>query len=82
VDTIFTAGRQQPASRRTGRPLACYRVGGEGRISHLKRRYGLRCGRLRGEDGARTWVGWGVLVYLTKALLSGRITDLGMSVVW
>jgi transposase, IS5 family len=63
ADTIFIAGRQHPPSRRTGRRLACYRVGCEGRISHLKRRYGLRRTRLRGEAGAETWVGWGILAY-------------------
>jgi transposase, IS5 family len=71
--TIFIAGRQQPASRRIGRRLACYRVGCEGRISHLKRRYGLRRSRLRGEDGAGAWVGWGVLTYnLDTLALQGR----------
>src|SRR3954467_2616641 len=63
ADTIFIAGRQHPPSRRTGRRLARYRVGCEGRISHLKRRYGLRRARLRGEAGAETWVGWGILAY-------------------
>jgi transposase, IS5 family len=63
ADTIFIAGRQKPPSRRTGRRLARYRVGCEGRISHLKRRYGLRRSRLRGENGASSWVGWGILTY-------------------
>ena len=35
----------------------------KGRISHLKRGYGLRRARLKGHDGARTWVGWAVLTY-------------------
>jgi transposase, IS5 family len=61
--TVFIAGRQQPGSRRTSRRLARYRVGSEGRISHLKRSYGLRRTRLRGQTGARTWVGWGILAY-------------------
>jgi IS5 family transposase len=73
ADTVFIAGRQHPPSRRTGRRLAGYRVGCEGRISHLKRRYGLRRSRLRGEDGASTWVGWGVLAYnLDTLALQGR----------
>ena len=38
---VFIAGRQQPGSRRTQRRLARYRVGAEGRISHLKRGYGI-----------------------------------------
>jgi transposase, IS5 family len=61
--TVFIAGRQAPESRRTKRRLARYRVGCEGRISHLKRGYGLRRARLKGHDGARTWVGWAVLTY-------------------
>jgi IS5 family transposase len=60
---IFIAGRQSAGSRRTNRRLARYRVGVEGRISHLKRRYGLRRSRLRGHAGARTWVAWAVLAY-------------------
>jgi IS5 family transposase len=60
---VFIAGRQQPTSRRTRQRLARYRVGCEGRISHLKRSYGLRRARLRGDPGARTWVGWSVLAY-------------------
>ena len=60
---VFIAGRQQPESRRPKKRLAGYRVGAEGRISHLKRSYGLRRTRLRGHDGARTWVGWGLLAY-------------------
>ncbi|HZI92270.1 MAG TPA: transposase [Thermoleophilaceae bacterium] len=61
--TVFIAGRQQAGSRRTRRRLARYRVGCEGRISHLKRSYGLDRTRLRGHPGARTWVGWAVLAY-------------------
>ena len=61
--TVFIAGRQQARSRRTRRRLARYRVGCEGRISHLKRSYGLDRTRLRGHPGARTWVGWAVLAY-------------------
>jgi IS5 family transposase len=60
---VFIAGRQQPDSRRSRRRLARYRVGCEGRISHLKRSYGLGRARLRGHPGAETWVGWAVLVY-------------------
>jgi IS5 family transposase len=60
---VFIAGRQQPTSRRPRRRLASYRVGCEGRISHLKRGYGMRRSRLRGHAGARTWVGWAILAY-------------------
>ena len=60
---VFIAGQQQPVSRRPRKRLAGYRVGCEGRISHLKRSYGMRRSRLRGHDGARTWVGWAILAY-------------------
>jgi IS5 family transposase len=39
--TVFIAGREEPTSKRTQRRLRRYRTGAEGRISHLKRRYGL-----------------------------------------
>jgi len=61
--SVFIAGRQQPASRRSRKRLASYRVGCEGRISHLKRSYGLHRSRLRRHQGARTWVGWAILAY-------------------
>lgn len=60
---VFIAGRQQPAARRSRRRLARYRVGCEGRISHLKRSYGLRRSRLRRHEDARTSVGWAILAY-------------------
>jgi len=60
---VFVAGRQHPPSRRSKKRLASYRAGAEGRISHLKRRYGLRRSRLKGHDGARAWTGWGILTY-------------------
>jgi IS5 family transposase len=59
----YIAGRASPGSKRTRRRLARYRVGSEGRISHLKRRHGLRRSRLRGGDGERTWTNWPVLTY-------------------
>jgi IS5 family transposase len=48
-DRVFIAGRQQPGSRRTQRRLGRYRTGAEGRISHLKRSYGLRRTGLKGQ---------------------------------
>jgi transposase, IS5 family len=60
---VFIAGRQQPGSRRTQRRLGRYRTGAEGRISDLKRSYGLRRSRLKGRAGMRTWSAWSVLAY-------------------
>jgi transposase, IS5 family len=65
---IFIAGRAEPGSRRTRRRLARYRTGCEGRISHLKRGYGLRRSRLRGDQGQRIWTGWAVLAYSLDTL--------------
>ncbi|HUY59226.1 MAG TPA: transposase [Solirubrobacteraceae bacterium] len=62
-ERVFIAGRQQPGSRRTQRRLARYRVGAEGRISHLKREYGLDRSRLKGEDGMRAWNAWAIATY-------------------
>lgn len=60
---LLIAGKRAPGSRRTNRRLARFRVGCEGRISHLKRRYGLRRSRLKGHDGARTTAAWAILAY-------------------
>jgi IS5 family transposase len=62
-DRAFIAGRQSAGSRKTNRRLAKFRVGAEGRISHLKRRYAMRRSRLKGHEGARTWAAWAILAY-------------------
>ena len=62
-ERVFISGRQQPGSRRTQRRLQRYRTGAEGRISHLKRGYGLRRSRLKGAEGQRISTGWGTLAY-------------------
>jgi IS5 family transposase len=40
-----------------------FRAGIEGRIHALKRDYGLRRCRYRGERGFGRWVGWGILAH-------------------
>ena len=62
-EQIQLSGRHEPGSRRTRKRRARYRTGIEGRISHLKRGYGLRRSRLKGDDGMRTWTGWAILAY-------------------
>jgi IS5 family transposase len=62
-ERVFVAGRHEPGSRRTRKRLARYRTGAEGRISHLKRGYGLRRSRLKGQDGQQIWTGWAILAY-------------------
>ncbi len=70
---IFVAGRQEPDSPRSRRRLRRYRTGAEGRISHLKRGYGLRRSRLKGDAGQRIWSRWAVFAYDldTVAVLPG-----------
>ena len=51
--------RQHAAFRRAYR----WRAGIEGRISVLKRRFGLARCRYHGEAGMERWVGWGVLAH-------------------
>jgi len=60
---LFISGHHAPHGRKTNRRLAKFRVGAEGRISHLKRRYGLDRSRLKGHAGARTWAAWSILAY-------------------
>ena len=62
-ERLLIAGRHAPGSRKTNRRLAKFRVGCEGRISHLKRRYGIRRSRLKGHQGARTTAAWAILAY-------------------
>ena len=62
-ERVFVSGRRGPGSRRTKRRLRRYRTGTEGRISHLKRGYGLKRSRLKGHEGQRIWTGWGILAY-------------------
>lgn len=67
-ERVFISGRQQPGSRRTQRRLGRYRTGAEGRISHLKRRYGLDRSRLKGHRGQQIWAGWAILAYNADTL--------------
>ena len=62
-EQIQLSGRHEPGRRRTRKRRARYRTGIEGRISHLKRRYGLRRTRLKGHHGMKTWTGWAILAY-------------------
>jgi IS5 family transposase len=67
-DRVFISGRQQPGSRRTQQRLQKYRTGTEGRISHLKRGYGMDRSRLKGDEGQQIWNGWAVLAYNADTL--------------
>jgi IS5 family transposase len=67
-DRVFISGRQQPGSKRTQRRMQRYRTGAEGRISHLKRGYGLDRSRLKGDEGQQIWTGWAILAYNADTL--------------
>jgi IS5 family transposase len=72
ADTVHIASRQEPGSRRTRRRRQRYRTGMEGRVSHLKRSYGLRRSRLKGDEGHQIWDGWATFAYN-----AGTYTTLG-----
>ena len=67
-ERVFISGRQQPGSKRTQRRLQRYRTGAEGRISHLKRSYGMDRSRLKGDEGRQIWTGWAILTYNADTL--------------
>ena len=67
-ERVFISGRQQPGSKRTQRRMQRYRTGAEGRISHLKRRYGMDRSRLKGDQGRQIWTGWAILAYNADTL--------------
>ncbi len=63
AEVFIVGSKMNSGSRRHQRRLARYRVGCEGRISHLKREFGGRRSRLKGAAGARTWASWMFLSY-------------------
>ena len=63
ADEVHITGRQEPGPRRTRRRRQRYRTGAEGRVSHLKRGYGLRRSRLKGDEGHQIWDGWAAFTY-------------------
>jgi transposase, IS5 family len=67
-ERVFISGRQEPDSKRTKRRLRRFRTGEEGRISHLKRRYGLNRSRLKGVEGQQIWTEWTILAYNADTL--------------
>jgi IS5 family transposase len=65
LDTVIPrVGRAAPVeSTRRWRRRYRFRAGVEGRISALKRGYGIRRSRLKGHAGVRIWVGFGILAH-------------------
>ena len=72
ADEVHIAGRQENGSRRTRRRRHRYRTGVEGRVSHLKRGYGLRRSRLKGDEGHQIWDGWAAFTYNTETFTTSR----------
>jgi IS5 family transposase len=58
-----TKTRQQIENRRAFRKMVRWRTGCEGRISCLKRDFGLARTRIDGHAGARTWCGHGIFAH-------------------
>lgn len=77
VATHIVGSSDNAGSRRTRRRLARYRVGAEGRISHIKRSYGVGRPRLKGKTGTRLWEAWSALAYDldTVVLLKRRAAE-------
>jgi transposase, IS5 family len=77
-ERLFIAGKRSTAagaSTRTRQRLAGYRTGAEGRISHLKRGYGLKRSRLKGAPGTKAWVGWAALAYNLDTYTTYAVRD-------
>jgi transposase, IS5 family len=58
-----TAARRQIENRRAFKRMVRWRTGCEGRISCVKRDFGLNRTRIDGLEGARTWCGHGVFAH-------------------
>jgi hypothetical protein len=82
ADEIYIASRQETGSQRTRRRRRRYRTGAEGRISHLKRGYGLRVAVLLAAPVAvrRRWpaatVVWASAVLLLQDPFRGQLFNL------
>jgi transposase, IS5 family len=59
----LTTKQHQVHQRAAFRRAYRWRAGIEGRISVLKRRFGLACCRYHGEAGMERWVGWGLMAH-------------------
>ena len=73
----LTPEARQARYRRAFRRAYRWRAGIEGRISVLKRCFGLHRCRYHGEAGMERWVGWGVLAHnlrqISRSMTSGSV---------
>ena len=63
-----TAARRRHEQQRWFRRAQRFRAGIEGRISLLRRRFGLDRCRYHGRDGMERWVGWAVIAHNLRAI--------------
>jgi IS5 family transposase len=66
----LTADQRQRRDRATFRRAYRWRAGIEGRISVLKRRFGLDRCRYHGQAGVERWVGWALLAHNLRQISS------------
>jgi transposase, IS5 family len=72
----LTAKQQEVRQRAAFRRAYRWRAGIEGRISVLKRRFGLDRCRYHGEAGMERWVGWGLLAHNLRQISRSVATRL------
>ena len=60
--------RRAEEHRKAFRRTVKWRTGAEGRISHLKRGYGLGHSRLKGHEGQQICTEWSILAYNADTL--------------
>lgn len=66
----LSKSRKEYQSQNWFKRLQRWRAGGEATISLLKRKYGLNRSRLRGSNGTKTWVGFGIMAYNLRKIAS------------
>jgi IS5 family transposase len=71
----LTPQQHQLQHRAAFRRAYHWRAGIEGRISVLKRRFGLDRCRYHGEAGMERWVGWGVLAHNLRQISRSMVTQ-------
>jgi IS5 family transposase len=71
----LTTTQHQVQHRAAFRRAYRWRAGIEGRISVLKRRFGLARCRYRGEAGMERWVGWGLLAHNLRQISRSVVAE-------
>ena len=71
----LTSAARQTRHRAAFRQAYRWRAGIEGRISVLKRRFGLGRCRYHGDAGMERWVGWGLLAHNLRQISRSVVAD-------